>query len=223
MALPPTSFSLWYYKFMKKQVFYVHGGDSYNKYEDYLQSLRTTTVRNLPGSKSSTFWTKTLVEDLGEDYEVFMPTMPNKHNAQYEEWKIWFERHFEYMRDEIILVGWSLGGMFLAKYLSENKPPFSIKSLFLLATPSGEYIEEQDGADCLSFKFSAESATNIAKIAQNIEIWHSEDDFVVPITEAYWYQKHLPKAKLRLFKDKNHFLVPELPELIADIKQFSQE
>lgn len=203
-------------------MFYVHGGDSYSKYENFLQSLRTATVRNLPGRDSSAFWTKTLAEDLGEDYEVFMPAMPNKQNAQYEEWKIWFERHFEYLREEVILVGWSLGGMFLAKYLSENNPPFDIKSLYLLAAPCGEYTQEQDDADCLSFKFSAEVAGNIAKTAENIEIWHSEDDFVVPIVEAHWYKMHLPGAKLRIFKDKNHFLLPELPELIADIKQFSQ-
>jgi predicted alpha/beta hydrolase family esterase len=148
--------------------------------------------------------------------------MPNSNNAHYEEWKIWFERHFEYLRDGIILVGWSLGGMFLAKYLAENKPPFKIAKLYLLAGPSGEMPQQPDGNDCLSFKFSAESATHIAKKAENIEIWHSEDDFIVPFTEAYWYQKHLPGSKIRLFKDKNHFLVPELPELIADIKQSSQ-
>jgi hypothetical protein len=49
-------FGLWYYGVtMKKQVFYVHGGDSYSKYEDFMQSLRTATVRNLPGSERVPF------------------------------------------------------------------------------------------------------------------------------------------------------------------------
>jgi len=207
---------------MKKQVFYVHGGDSFTKPEDFLQYIQTKTIRDLPGSIKEKSWKKALPLDLGEEYEVFMPEMPNRHNAHYAEWKIWFERHFEYLRDGVILVGCSLGAMFLAKYLAENKPPFKIAKLYLLAGPGGDWPLQLDGNDCLSFKVSAEAASHIAKMAENIEIWHSEDDFLVPYTEAYWYQKHVQGAKLRLFKDKNHFLLPELPELIADIKQFSQ-
>lgn len=213
---------LWYYAFMKKQVFYVHGGDSFNKQEDFLQYLQTKTIRDLPTIAQAKSWKNTVPVDLGPDYEVFMPEMPNRHNAHYEEWKIWFERHFEYLRDEIILVGCSLGAMFLAKYLAENTPPFKIAKLYLLAGPGGDWPLQPDGNDCSSFKFTAHDVDNISKTAVNIEIWHSEDDFLVPIEEAYWYQKHLPEAKLRLFKDKNHFLLPDLPELIADIKQFSQ-
>lgn len=199
---------------MKKQVFYVHGGDSFNTKEDFQQYLRTVTVRDLPGNEGSTFWTKTLAEDLGEDYEVFRPVMPNKQNAHYEEWKVWFERHYEYLQDGIILVGWSLGAMFLAKYLSENKPPFKVAGVYLLAAPGGEYPLQTDGNDCQTFRFTKESAQNITKNASHVEVWHSEDDHIVPIAEAYWYQKHLPEAKLRLFTDKNHFLLPEFPELV---------
>jgi predicted alpha/beta hydrolase family esterase len=202
---------------MKKQVFYVHGGDSFAKREDWLQYLKTAKIWDLPGSVTVSSWKKNLPQDLGEEYEVFMPSMPNKQNAQYEEWKIWFERYFAYLRDGVILVGHSLGGMFLAKYLSENTPPISISVLYLLAAPGGEYLDEQ-GADCTSFKFPASLVTNIAKTAQNIEIWHSEDDFVVSVAEAYWYKKHLPEAKLRNFKDKNHFLLSEFPELIEELK-----
>ncbi len=211
-------FGLCYYALMKKQVLHIHGGDSFSQREDFLQYLKVKTIRDLPGVEKVNFWTKTLLEDLGDEYEVFMPAMPNSTNAHYEEWKIWFERYFTYLREEVILVGWSLGGMFLAKYLSENKPPFSIKSLYLLAAPSGEWPEQADGNDCASFRFTTQSAGNIAKTADKIEIWHSHDDFVVPVTEADWYQKHLPGSKLRLFGDKSHFLVPELPELVSAIK-----
>ena len=62
-----------------------------------------------------------------------MPSMPNKQNAAYDEWSIWFEKYFAYLKDDVILIGWSLGGMFLAKYLSDKPFPVKIKSLFLLA------------------------------------------------------------------------------------------
>jgi len=39
----------------------------------------------------------TLKEDVGEDFEVFMPEMPNKDFADYTEWKIMFEKVFPFL------------------------------------------------------------------------------------------------------------------------------
>ena len=94
----------------KQQVFYIHGGGSFSRREAFLKTLRTNEIRNLPGTEPLKKWTGTFAEDLGESCEVFTPSMPNSQNAKYDEWKVWFERHFEHLRDEIILVGWSLGG-----------------------------------------------------------------------------------------------------------------
>ena len=203
---------------MKRQVVYIHGGDSFNTQADFLTALSRMPVRNLPGQESGVFWTKTLPEDLGDDFEVFMPTMPNKQNAHYEEWKVWFERHFTYLSDGIVLVGLSLGDMFLAKYLSENEPPFKVKAVYLLAAPGGEYPKQDDGNDCQSFRFSRSAALKLANRANRVEIWHSTDDPVVPVSEADWYGASAPGVKIRLFLDKNHFLVPTLPELLDALR-----
>lgn len=201
---------------MKRQVFFIHGGDSFSKREDFLRYLGTMPLRNLPGSTSADFWTKSLAEDLGEDYEVFMPSMPNKQNASYDEWSIWFEKHFAYLKDEVILVGWSLGGMFLAKYLSEKTFPQKIKALFLLAAPCGTQTDSE-GNDCGSFQFDPKNLSFLNEKIDLINIWHSTDDFVVPYEQALDYQKHINKAKLVTFSDKNHFLLPKFPELISAI------
>jgi predicted alpha/beta hydrolase family esterase len=202
---------------MKKQVFYIHGGDSFSKQEDFLKSLTTMPVRNLPGKESSNFWTKTLAEELGEEYDVFKPSMPNSQNAHYEEWKIWFERHFEYLNHGLILVGWSLGGMFLAKYLSENTFPFEIKAIFLLAAPCGTYADEF-GNDCGSFQFDTAILAKMAQYKDKIQLWHSKDDFVVPFQHVLEYKKYLPEAQLVTFEDKNHFLITEFTELLDKIR-----
>jgi pimeloyl-ACP methyl ester carboxylesterase len=47
---------------------------------------------------------------------------------------------------------------------------------------------------------------------------HSTDDFLVPYEHAVALKAALPEAELITFSDKNHFLVPELPELVAYIK-----
>ncbi|MEZ4103927.1 MAG: hypothetical protein R3B60_01435 [Candidatus Paceibacterota bacterium] len=208
---------------MKKQLLYIHGGDSFSNYEDFLNDLRSKTIRNLPSDNNEELkkiWTTSLEEDLGEDFEVFRPSMPNKQNAKYEEWKIWFERHFEFLHDEVVLLGWSLGGMFLAKYLTENDFPIKIKSVYLLGAPSGDIEPDETGNDCGDFCFSNNSLSFLVKKAKKINIWHSEDDFVVPYTEFLKYRQFLDEKTVNFvsFKDKNHFLLTEFPELITSIK-----
>jgi predicted alpha/beta hydrolase family esterase len=148
--------------------------------------------------------------------------MPNKHNARYDEWKIWFERYLALVADEVTLVGWSLGGMFLAKYLSEHEPMRQVSAAFVLAAPSGEFASpDGSGDDCLQFRPTSNDIVNLPQRVSHLEFWHSQDDFVVPVTELEWYRAHIPAATFRVFADKNHFLVPELPELIGAIRLIS--
>jgi len=205
---------------MKQQVFFIHGGDSFSKREDFLRSLISASIRNLPGRALADFWSKSLPEELGEAYEVFMPNMPNKQNADYDEWSIWFERHFKYLRDDAILIGWSLGGTFLVKYLSQKPFPQKIKTLFLLAAPWGAH-PGPEGNDCGSFQFDTGILNKLNERVDTINIWHSIDDFVVPYEQALEYKKHVNKAKLVTFNDKNHFLVAKFPELLAAIKDLA--
>jgi len=202
---------------MIKQVVFVGGGDSYSNYEDYVNALHNAPLRNLLGEKTAR-WTDTLREDLGDDYELYMIPMPNTDNAKYEEWKIWFEKYFEYFNDGVVLIGWSLGGMFLAKYLLESETPFSINKLFLLSAPCGMY-DDGEGNDCGSFRFNPEQLGDLMQKVSKITILHSKDDFVVPYEHALKYKEALPEAELVTFEDKTHFLVEELPELVEMIKE----
>jgi hypothetical protein len=59
--------------------------------------------------------------------------MPAKQDADYIAWKIWFEKLFPFLQPEnVILIGSSLGTIFLSKYLSENIFPRTIQSLHLV-------------------------------------------------------------------------------------------
>jgi hypothetical protein len=202
---------------MKKQVVFIGGGDSYSNYDEYIRALENAPVRN-PLGEEIPRWTDSLRENLGEEYELYMIPMPNTDNAKYEEWKIWFEKYFEYFRDDVVLVGWSLGGMFLAKFLAENPPTFRLGGLFLLAAPCGSY-DDGNGNNCGSFQFDPQILIAALGNGVGITIMHSTDDFVVPYAHALQYAELLPEAELVTFKDKTHFLVEELPELIERIKE----
>jgi predicted alpha/beta hydrolase family esterase len=205
----------------KQQVFYIHGGESYSNYDDYLADLKNQPLRSPSDEDSVKKWPHTLRTALGEGYQVFMPSFPNSNNSQYDEWKIWLEKHFEYLTDDIVLVCWSQGGMFIAKYLSENEVPFTIKSLILLAAPFDYFVCEGSKEDGGDFYPVAENVPKIQEKTQNITIMHSKDDFVVPYEHALKYKAALPEAELVTFEDKNHFLVEELPELVERIQSLT--
>ncbi len=202
---------------MKQQVFYIHGGSAYTNYEAFLETLRSRPLRDIPGMEPLKKWTGTLREDLGPDFEVFMPSMPNSQNAKYLEWKLWFQRYFEHLHDGVILVGWSQGAYFLVKYLLEEDPvPFSVKALVLLAGPfEADNFGGEDGGD---FAFDTSRVGDLAEKVPKIVIMHSTDDHIVPYEHATKYKEALPGAKLVTFTDKNHFLVEEFPEIIQEIK-----
>lgn len=202
---------------MKQQVLFIHGGSSYSNYDAFLRHLSEVSVERVihTGSKR---WTEGLKNLPTKEWKVFMPKMPNSENSRYEEWKIWFERHFEVLHDRAILIGWSQGGLFLVKYLIENDVPFDVGNLFLIATPSYYFVSDtgEDGGD---FNFDINQLQKVATQVKNIHIYHSKDDFVVPYEHALKYKEALPKATLHTFEDRNHFLQEEFPELIEEIQK----
>lgn len=204
---------------MATQVVCIHGGEAYSSHERFLEHLRHVPIE--PFSEPKKRWKDTLREDLGDAFEVFLPQMPAKDNAHYNEWKIWFERHFEFLKNDVILIGHSQGGYFLAKYLIENKTPFSVRSLYLVAAPigPGSFGEDYDTEDGGDFVFDTTQLPNVQKTAEHIVIMHSKDDFVVPYEHALKYKQMLDEAELITFEDRGHFLEEKFPELIAQLRE----
>jgi predicted alpha/beta hydrolase family esterase len=200
----------------KKQVFYIHGGESYTDYNQFLKRLETKDIWDLPSAESHKKWTNTFAADLGDEYEVFMPVMPNKNNAKYNEWKIWFEKHFEYLRNDVIFSGCSLGAMFLVRYLIEHDLPMKAKAIILMACPVQEdgFADDDSG----SFRFENNDLPKLGEKADQIIIMHSKDDFLVPYHHAEIIHGAIDNSELVTFEDKNHFLVEELPELVERIR-----
>ena len=116
---------------MKQQIVVIGGGTTFDEYEDYISYLKVHRDASIEKFKPQEDWKDSLSTDLGSDYELFQPQMPNRNNARYEEWKIWFERMTPFINDDVVFIGHSLGGMFLAKYLSEQIFPKKIRATIL--------------------------------------------------------------------------------------------
>ncbi len=200
-----------------QQIVLIHGGDIHETYEAYLEYLKNHQLDFEKHGLRKKFWKDNLSERLGEGYQIIRPEMPSMRNAKYVEWKIWFEKFIPFLEDGVILIGGSLGGLFLAKYLSENELPKKIRATFLLAAP----FDDQN-RDYKLMDFSL--PTNLTKLSSQtpkIFLYHSKDDKVVPFADLVNYQKALPDATTRIFEDKGHFSLVEFPELVEDIKSLN--
>ncbi|MEA2064759.1 MAG: alpha/beta hydrolase [Patescibacteria group bacterium] len=197
----------------KTQIFYIHGGMTFKNKKDYLRYLKTRKI----SIEGKIRWSENYLDKkLGKYCEIIRPLMPLKDNAKYEEWKIHFERYFPYLRNNIILIGESLGGIFFARYLSENKFPKKILSTYLICPPFDNTLSEEDLVG--GFKLKSDISM-IEKNSTNLNLLFSKDDDVVPVSHAEKYRKKLKNANIIIYESKNgHFKISEFPEIIKMIK-----
>lgn len=175
--------------------------------KEYLAALvaKEVTLENFqPRPKR---YKDSLQETLGSDWHVFLPNMPNAKNAKFIEWKIWFEKLLGLLEDDVVLIGHSLGGVFLASYLSREDIPKKVRATFLIAAPFGEG----------DFTLPS-SLEKLARQAGKLFVFHSKDDPVVPFNDCEKYTEQLPNAEAVIFEDRQHFNQEQFPELVARIR-----
>ena len=205
-----------FYMKKKQQIVHIHGGMAFNSYEDYLRALENELEISWDHPKDQSRWSRDYYRVLSyDDYEVMAPDMPSKNNAKYAEWKIWFEKLIPCLRDEVILVGHSLGGIFLAKYLSQNVLPVTIKQLHLVAPVFDHEDEIEQLADFKIIEFPNQFFGNTIS---EVHLYHSIDDTIVPISESKKYHGQIPGSHLHIFEDRFHFIGETFPELFDNIK-----
>lgn len=197
----------------KPQIFFIHGAESFRTYNDYLEYLKN---RKVSLDKWINWRDKYLDEKIGKDFEIIKPRFPNPDNARYLEWKINFEKYIPLLQSGVILLGSSMGAVFLAKYLSEHKFPKKISAVFLIAPPySNKLPGDYYGG---GFNLKADLSL-ISKNCNNVTLLFSEDDNVVPLIHATKYAEKLPKANIVILKNKNgHFRVEKFPEIVKMLK-----
>lgn len=191
---------------MKRQILIIHGGHPADTYQKYLLYLKNAKVSI--DDLRFRGWKASLDKKLGKEYEVLSPKMPNPQQARYKEWEIWFEKFAPLLNKNAILIGHSLGGAFLAKYLSEKKFPGTIRATFLVASP---FYEKK------SFKLPA-SLKKFSRQGGHIFLYQSRDDWVVSFKHFEKFRKALPEAAVRIFHGRGHFHQENFPEIVKDIK-----
>lgn len=197
----------------RTQIFMIHGGMTFKNKDDYMFYLNN---RNISIEEKIRWSDGYLKAELGEDFEIIKPRMPLMDDAKYEEWKIHFERHFPYLRNNIILIGGSLGGIFLAKYLSENKFPKKILSTYLICPP---YDNSLLGEDLVGGFELGDDLSLIEENSENLNLLFSKDDETVPLSHMEKFKEKLVNSNIVIYDSKNgHFKISEFPEIVDMIK-----
>lgn len=197
----------------KHQLIIIHGGIAFDSRTDYLTFLKEEPL-SLERLRPRSDWKDSIQAELGEGFDVLRPKMPTVLNAQYEEWRLMFNKMLELTDPELSLIGHSLGGTFLVKYLSEHTVARAIRALYLLAAP---YHDEKLDESLGTFRLATD-LSGVLKQVPEIHLYYSRDDESVPFQHGQLYQKALaPRASLREFTDRGHFRTEEFPELVADI------
>jgi predicted alpha/beta hydrolase family esterase len=196
----------------KPQVIFIHGGNSFDTIEEFYADLqsRDFDLNELPRVR----WRDTLAKNLAESFEYRFIQMPNASNANYKAWSIWFEKVVPFLRDGAVLIGHSLGGSFLLRYLSEHTLPIAIAQLHLVAPG----VDDKDCPGMGNFSTDLSSWNGFINNISKIFIWHSSDDELVPIHHSERLSKQLLTASFITFSDRGHFIQESFPELEAAIK-----
>lgn len=201
----------------KQQIVHIHGGMTFNSYEDYLRVLSELDI-SFEHPKDMSQWNRDYYRVLDKNnYEVMLPEMPSGNNAKYSEWKIWFEKIIPFLNNkDVIFVGHSLGGTFLAKYLSENEFKHGIKQLHLVAAV---YDYEDEWEQLGDFRIKEDFPGLLSDRDISIHLYHSHDDDLVPFEEMEKFHQKLPQAEIHAFNDQGHFLGNDFPELFEAIQK----
>jgi len=153
-----------------------------------------------------------LLNALGENYEIVYPKMPDEDDPDYEAYKVKIEQALKKIDSDLILVGHSVGGCILLKYITENKIDKNILGIFLASTPFwGEGGWQFEG-------FSLDNKL-ASKITANIPMffYHSTNDETVPFSHLSLYKEKFPHAKFRKIVERGHQLGNDLSEMVKDI------
>jgi predicted alpha/beta hydrolase family esterase len=156
-----------------------------------------------------------LQNQLSHDYTLISRTMPDPEAPQYEKWKTKLEKEMASLNGEIILVGHSVGGSVLLKYLSEEIISRSIFSVHLIAAPywgkDTEWLNEE-------FTLEEGFASKLQGI-KKLYLYHSLDDQIVPFFHHECYAKELKQAHTRRLHGDDHFFKTGLDTLVCDISE----
>jgi predicted alpha/beta hydrolase family esterase len=178
---------------MRRRVLFIHGGGegAHEADKKLAASLRGT---------------------LGAAYGVRCPKMPDEDSPEFGAWRDRIAEELAALDGEVFLVGHSLGGSILLKYLSEEGTAKPVAGLFLVAAPFWGAEDWEVDEYALREDFASKLPPEMP-----VFLYHGRDDEVVPLAHLALYAQKLPRATVRELDGHGHQFGDDLSEVARDI------
>ena len=150
---------------------------------------------------------------LGGEYDVRYPRMPRESDPDLSSWSARIAAELASVDGVVILVGHSLGGAALLRYLSEERVDRPIAALALLAVPARD--DEHWNFD--DVELPPDLAGRLSQISR-ILLYHCRDDEVVPFAHLALHAARLPQATVRECDGGGHQFGNDLSNVARDIR-----
>jgi predicted alpha/beta hydrolase family esterase len=181
---------------MTKQVLFIQGGG---------QGVHDEWDNKLVGS---------LERELGPEYRIRYPPMPNEADPNFALWKAALKKEFAHLEDGAILVGHSLGATILINVLAEEPTEVAASGIFLIAAP----FVGKGGWPSEDIKPKSDIGARLPK-GWKIYLYHGSEDDTAPFGHVDLYEKAIPQAIVRRLSGRDHQLNEDMSEVAADIRQ----
>ena len=144
-------------------------------------------------------WLKRKLEE--KHYKVFVPQFPHPKDHTLVDWLEVLKGYEQYINEDSILIGHSLGGLFLLRVLERLQHP--VFAAFFVAAPIGvrpiKFYDSDEKFSGFSFNFA-----EIKKKAKHFVAYHSDNDPYISIGNGEELAKQLD-IKLTFIANSGHF------------------
>ncbi|NAP00819.1 alpha/beta hydrolase [Halomonas sp. MG34] len=154
-------------------------------------------------------------KECANTHNIIQPAMPAPLDPSYAEWKKEIRRTLDLVEGEVTLIGHSLGGSVLLKYLAEEEVNIPFNKLISIAAP---FWGVNKGWQRKDFILKSNISGEIPYVP-NIFFLHSKLDPIVPIEHMQRYLKHFPQAKFIELEGDAHLFMDGLPKLVEVLKE----
>ena len=165
-------------------------------------------------------WDKKLVDslasELGRDYEIRYPLVPNEADPTYADWRTALEKEFDRLDEDAIVIGHSLGGAILIRALAECRLKSALTAVILIAAP---FVGE-GGWKSENTELRQDIAARLP-VGVPVLLFHGTKDEVAPVEHVDLYAETIPRALVRRLNGRDHQLNNDLSVVANDIRCLS--
>jgi predicted alpha/beta hydrolase family esterase len=161
-------------------------------------------------------WDDKLVEslrrELGGEYEVRYPRMPEEGDPGYARWGAAIRREMAALDGGAVVVGHSAGAPILLHAIA-GQPPAALEAIVLIAAPfvgEGGWLSDE-------FELSSDLGARLPPGAR-VDVFHGLADETAPPSHADLYAAAIPQAHVHRLPGRDHQLNNDLSEVAQAIR-----